>query len=181
MKNKVSFIVSLGGIVSAICLFAMFLTGMLPLFVYALPALAGALMIIIVVEIGIKWAFVTYATVGILSLFITPDKEAAVLFIMFLGYYPIIKALFEKIKSRIAEWLLKIVCFNISILVAYQIIIKVFGMVDVLEQFGDYGKYGALILLFFANIVFVIYDIALSRAISAYINWFSPKILRKLK
>ena len=96
MKNKVSFVVSLGGIISAFCLFSMFLTGVMPMFVYTLPALAGALLIIIVIELGVKWAFVTYSTVGILSLFITPDKEAAVMFIMFLGYYPIVKSFFEK-------------------------------------------------------------------------------------
>ena len=76
---------------------------------------------------------------------------------------------------------MKILSFNIAIIIAYQIIIKVFGMVDVLEQFGDYGKYGTLLFLLFANIVFVVYDIALSRAISSYINWFRPKMLRRFK
>ena len=68
----------------------------MPLLVYALPALAGSLLVIIVIEISMKWAFVTYTTVGILSLFTTSNKEAAVLFIMYLGYYPIVISLFEK-------------------------------------------------------------------------------------
>lgn len=181
MNKKVSFIVSLGGVIASICLFIMFLTAPMPLLVYALPALAGSLLVIIVIEISMKWAFVTYTTVGILSLFTTSNKEAAVLFIMYLGYYPIVKSLFEKVKPKVFEWVLKILSFNIAIIIAYQIIIKVFGMVDVLEQFGDYGKYGTLLFLLFANIVFVVYDIALSRAISSYINWFRPKMLRRFK
>lgn len=179
--NKISFKVSLGGIVSAICLFAMFLTGMMPLLVYTLPALAGALMIIMVVEISIKWAFVTYASVGLLSLFITPDKEAAILFILLLGYYPIIKSVIEKTKSRFLEWIIKLSIFNVAVITAYQIIIRVVTSVDMIEEFGKYGKYGAFILLGIGNIVFIIYDIALTRVISAYISWFRPKILRKLK
>ena len=181
MKNKVSFIVSLGGSVSALCLFSMFMTGIMPMFVYTFPALAGALLIIIVIELGIKWAFLTYSTVGLLSLFITPDKEAAVMFIMFLGYYPIVKSFFEKTRIRALEWLLKLACFSVSVILAYQIIIKIFGITDVLSEFGEFGKYGALAFLAAANVVFVIYDIALTRIISAYISWFRPKILRKLK
>ncbi len=181
MKNKVSFVVSLGGIISAFCLFSMFLTGVMPMFVYTLPALAGALLIIIVIELGVKWAFVTYSTVGILSLFITPDKEAAVMFIMFLGYYPIVKSFFEKSRIRSLEWLLKLVCFNASVILAYQIIIKIFGITDVLNEFGELGQYGTWAFLAAANVVFIIYDIALTKIISAYINWFRPKILRKLK
>ena len=181
MKRKASFIVSLGGIVSALCIIIMFLTGIMPIFVYTLPALAGALMVIIVVEISIKWAFVTYATVSLLSLLITPNKEAVVLFIMFLGYYPIIKSLLERKKSRAYEWILKVLGFNISIIIAYQIIIRAFGMTDALDQFGNFGRYGALFLLVLGNIVFVIYDIALTKVISAYINSFRPKILRKFK
>jgi len=181
VKNKTSFIVSLGGIISAICLVAMFLTGILPVFVYTLPAFAGALMIIIVIELGVKWAFITYSAVGLLSLLITPNKESAVLFIMFLGYYPIVKSFFEKNKKIAIEWFLKLLSFNTAMILSYLIIINIFGIADIIEEFGDFGKYSAIILLLLGNIVFVIYDIALTRVISAYINRFRPKILKKIK
>ena len=64
---------------------------------------------------------------------------------------------------------------------AYQIIIKIFGITDVLNEFGELGQYGTWAFLAAANVVFIIYDIALTKVISAYINWFRPKILRKLK
>ncbi len=181
MKSKVSFKVSLGGVVSSICLFAMFLTGIMPIFVYALPAAAGTLMIIIVVEISTTWAFVTYISVGLLSLLITPDKEASILFILFFGFYPIIKSQLEKLKVKLFEYLLKLVVFNAGILLSYLLLIKIMGMSEVLEQLGDYGKYGGLIFLAVGNAVFIVYDIALTQLISTYINWFRPKILRKLK
>jgi hypothetical protein len=181
MKKKVSFKVSLGGIVSSICLFAMFLTGIMPLFVYALPAAAGTLMIIIVIEISRSWAFVTYISVGLLSLLITPDKEAAILFILFFGYYPIMKSLLEKLKSKLIEIVSKLAIFNCGIVAAYFLLIHVMGMAEVLENLGEYGEYGAYILLAVGNAIFVVYDIALTQLISSYMNWFRPKILRKLK
>lgn len=181
MNNKVSFKVSLGGITSAICLLLMFMTGFMPLLVYTLPAIAGALLIVIVIEVNRKWAFVTYASVSILSLFITPDKEAAMLFIFFLGYYPIIKSIIEKLKNRVFEWGSKLILFNISIIIAYKISINVLGVVDMTQELSFLGKYSMLGLLALANVVFVIYDVALTRLISSYIERFRPRILRKFR
>lgn len=181
MNKKVSFKVSLGGITSAICLLLMFMTGFMPLLVYTLPAIAGALLIVVVIEISRKWAFVTYASISILSLFITPDKEAAILFIFFMGYYPIIKSVIEKIKNPVFEWASKLILFNIAIIISYKIIINVFGIVDITKEFSFLGKYSMLGLLVLANIVFVIYDVALTRMISSYITWFRPKFLRKFR
>lgn len=181
MNKKDSFKVSLGGITSAICLLLMFMTGFMPLFVYALPGIAGALLIVIVIEINRKWAFVTYSSISILSLFITPDKEAAILFVFFLGYYPIMKSVIEKLKNSVFEWAIKLILFNTSIIIAYKIIINLFGIVDMTKELSFLGKYSMLGLLALANIVFVIYDIALTRMISSYITWFRPRFLRKFR
>lgn len=181
MKSKISYKVALGGVISSLCLLSMFFTGIMPLMVYAFPAAAGVMLMILVVEVSTKWAFLSYISVGILSFFITPDKEAAMLFIMFFGYYPILKSVLEKLKSRIIEWILKFLSFNAGIVITYLVTIYLLNLQETLEQFGEYGKYGALIFLAIGNIVFVVYDIALTRIISSYINWFRPTILRKRK
>lgn len=180
-KNNNSFNIALGGIIAALSLICMFFTGIMPLFAYTLPALAGAFLIVIVIEISIKWAFITYVCVGLLALFLTPDKEAVVLFIMFLGYYPIVKSFFEKIKLRVVEWALKILAFNISIFLSYMIIINILGLKELIEDFNQFGKYSLLIFAVLANVAFVLYDIALTGVISTYINNFRPKIYKKLK
>ena len=66
MKN-ISYRVALGGIVSALCLFAMFLTGVFPVLYLVLPMIAGSLITIISTEINPKWAFLTYVSVSIAS------------------------------------------------------------------------------------------------------------------
>lgn len=181
MKNKLSFKIALGGIVSALSLICMFFTGVMPLFSYTLPALAGIFLVVIVIEINKKWAFATYVSVSLLSLFLTPDKEAAVLFIMFLGYYPIIKSFLEKIKSSLFEWALKLACFNLSLFLAYQIIINIFGLKQLLDESNKFGKYSLLAFVALGNLAFVLYDIALTGLISTYINVFRPKVFKKLK
>lgn len=66
----------MGGIASALCLLLMILT-IIPIATYTMPALAGMVLIVVVIENGYSTAWMVYAAVGFLSLFICPDKEAA--------------------------------------------------------------------------------------------------------
>ncbi len=179
--KKNSFKVSLGGIVTAVCLVLMFMTSFMPLLVYTIPAVAGVLMAVIVIEISKKWAILSYISVGLLSFLITPDKEAAVLFVLFLGYYPILKSVIERIKPFLFEWIVKLVIFNVAIITAYYVIINIFGIVDMLTEFEEFGRWAIPLILLMANVVFVVYDIAITRLITSYISWFRPKFLRKFK
>ncbi len=86
--QRISYRVALGGIITALCLLLMFLTGVMPLLYLALPMVAGALLLIIVSEIGTGWAVLTYAAVSLLSIFVTFDKEAALIFILFFWTLP---------------------------------------------------------------------------------------------
>lgn len=178
--KKVSYKVSLGGIISALSLFFMFLTGFMPLFVYLIPALAGVMLLIIYVEIDAKWSFFTYVSVAVLCMFITPDKEASLLYVMFLGYYPILKMFIERVGNIILNWLLKLTVYNLMIILYYQIIIRIIVNVDLTDEISDLGKYGALIFLAFTNVVFIVYDIAVSRLKDMYVNWFRKKVLQKI-
>lgn len=178
--KKVSYKVSLGGIISALSLVFMFLTGFMPLLVYLIPALTGAMLLIIYVEINAKWAFFTYVSVALLCLFVTPDKEAGLLYIMFLGYYPILKMFVEKTSSVILEWILKLLIYNIMIITYYQVIIRVVVNVDLVDDIDEFGKNGALIFLGLTNVVFIVYDIAVSRLKDLYVKWFRKKIIRKV-
>ena len=91
--------IAAGGIASSLCLLLMFLTGVFPFATYALPAMAGTLLVVVVLELNRATAVMVYVSVSLLSLFIAPDKEAALVFIFFFGYYPILKGLIEQIRS----------------------------------------------------------------------------------
>ncbi len=167
---------AVGGLTSALCLVIMFFTGIFPFATFALPAIAGAVLIAVVIENGFTTAVIVYIAVSILSAFIVPDREAALIFIAFLGYYPIIKAKLERLRPKWLELLAKQVMFNISVVGAYIIAINLFGMNYLIDEMGEYAQYGVIILLILANVTFVVYDLALTNVVLYYIKVIRPKL-----
>ena len=168
----------MGGIASALCLLLMLLT-IITIATYTMPALAGMVLIVVVIENGYSTAWMVYAAVGFLSLFICPDKEAAMLFVGFFGFYPILKGKLERMRSRLMEYFTKFSVFNIAMVANYLVIIYLFGIQDILEEVGPLGKYSLLVLLALGNVVFFVYDIALSKIIMAYRYVLRKKIFRR--
>ncbi|MCI8441881.1 MAG: hypothetical protein HFG27_05030 [Provencibacterium sp.] len=173
--------VALGGVCASLCLFLIFLTCMFPFTQFAFPALAGIVLIAVIIENGISTAVLVYAAVAILSLIVVPVKEAALMFVGFFGYYPIIKVKLEKLSFRVLEYLCKFTLFNVAVIGSYLVLIYVLGIDDVLEQSGAFGQYSILVLLVMGNIMFFIYDIAVTNITYVYLNWFRPRIMRKMK
>ena len=97
--------IALGGMFSALCVSLMFMTGLAPFATYAIPMLAGAMLIPVVVELGPKTAVMVYISVGIISIFVAADKEAAMMFLVFFGYYPILKQKLERLSKFLSSML----------------------------------------------------------------------------
>ena len=99
--------VALGGVVASLCILLMLMTGFFPFLTYAAPAAAGFLLIAVIVDCGYRWAMLVYLVVALLSIFVVPDKQAAMIFV-FLGYYPVLKDYLDhhmKSLSLIHIWL----------------------------------------------------------------------------
>ena len=158
---------ALGGIIAAVSIVLMFLTSVIPALTYAVPAAAGLLLLIMVIELDKKWATVVYVAVSILSLLLIADKEAAVMYFAFFGYYPIVKQPIEKHFNKIVSWIFKFLIFNSSIIISYVFLIYVFAL-D-FDDFGEFTKVTLIITYIAFNFVFLIYDIALTRLITAYV------------
>lgn len=179
--KKVSYKVSLGGIVAALCLLMMFMTAVFPPLNITLPLFAGMLISVVAIEINCSWAFVTYAVVAVLSFFVTPDKEAWLFFTFFFGYYPVAKSYFEGLKNKALCWICKIVSFNVSIVIIFYVTMNILGTIDLFEEFGFYNEWLIPALLVFGNLVFLFYDYTLTLIVSCYMKWFRPTFLRKFK
>jgi len=162
MKNSGK--IALGGIIGALSSIIMLFT-FIPFFTYAAPAIAGCLLIFIVIEADFRWALAVYVIVSIISFMF--EKEAAVFFILFFGYYPIIKSFLERTKSRIIEWVLKLLIFNAAVISGYFLAMAFLGIdtndIEILK------KYGEPILLVLANFAFLLYDICVSRMVTIYV------------
>ncbi len=166
-RNKKSAKTALGGIVTALSIVLMFLTSVLPSMTYALPAASGVLLSLIVIEIDKKWAFGVFAAVSLLSVLLIADKEAALMYMLFFGHYPILKGLFEGRLPAPVAWVFKFIVFNIGVVAATFISIYVFNIP--FEEMEEHGPKAAFILLAIGNVVFLIYDYALSGLIKLYL------------
>ena len=165
----------MGGLLAALSLVCMLLT-IFPFADYALPALAGVLLIPIVLESGVKWGFMVYAVVGILNAILTPSLEAKVLFIAFFGYYPVLKALIERLRKIWLEWIIKLAVFNLTMIGAYWIMLTFLGLPA--DSFEIFGLDLPFVILAIGNVAFVLYDIALTGVITTYLRVLQPKLAR---
>ncbi len=168
---------ALGGIIAALSVVIMLITYISPLLVYTVPPFAGILLIIIVKEISRRWAFGTYAAVSVLSMLFIADREAAVFFVFFFGYYPILRDFItEKIKNKTVLFLLKLVIFNAALIAAVYTCSYVFH-IDY-SEFSTTGE--AMIFLFWGlmNIVFISYDYFIFRLLILYDNRIKKQFTR---
>ena len=171
--------VALSGIVCALSTVCLLLT-VLPTLTVALPVLAGAFLFVLVVECGVKWGFLGYLTVALLSLLLAPSMESKLLFILFFGYYPIVKALLERLHSKLLSLGAKLLLFNGTMVIAYFLLMKVTSAVDTAD-FMLLGVYLPWAILLFGNVVFLVYDVALTRVISTYLRVWQPRLHKLLR
>lgn len=164
--------ITLCAICSALSVVFMLL-GYFPYLTYAVPAVAGLFVMIPLIEIGVSYAFASYIVSSLLVLLVA-EPETKVLYIVLLGYYPIMKAIIERMKNTVFEWVLKIILFNLSVAITY-FALKYITNIDV-EDFGPLGEYGAVLFVILCNVAFVMYDIAISRVSILYFNKLRGKI-----
>lgn len=179
-KKKQTKAVAFGGILCGLAVAVMLLSGIFPTAEYSLPAIAGVFMIAMVIEYGYKRALICYVAVAVLCLLLVPNKEPAMLFAGFFGYYPILKGKLESLRSRVVEWVVKFLVFNGAVIASYAVIVYLFGLGQVLEEFQTFGQWSLLIFLGLGNIVFLLFDLALSRLIWLYYNRIKPRFMDKL-
>lgn len=167
--------IALCGILCALSLVCMLLT-VLPISQMGLPALAGVVLLPVILEIGVKWGWLSYACVALLSLLITPSVEAKVLFVIFFGYYPVLKALIERLRRLWLEWVIKLAVFNTAMVASYGALVWLFDFP--MSEFKIFGFNLPLLLLAIANVAFILYDIALTGVVTTYLRVLHPRVAR---
>ena len=167
---------ALGGVISALSVFIMFLSGIFPFLTYVIPLFAGLLLIVTVQEVDLKWSFFIYSAVAVLSLLIVADKESAVMYACFFGYYPIAKKILDSKFSKVISWILKFILFNFSIVAGYLGVIYVFSIP--FEEMEEFGKYTALVFLGLGNIIFVMYDFMITNLSIIYNRKIHSRVVK---
>ena len=130
-------------------------------------ALAGMLGVFVVLEVGSYWPWMTYAVTATLSFLLLPNKFPALIFAL-TGFYPPLKQKLERL-PRVIAWIVKIVVCNAVLTAGIFITSKLFLAVDLTLITGIDPVLNYAILYGAGNLVFILYDIALSKFITYYV------------
>ena len=147
-------VMALGGVLAAVAVVIMSLGGLIPIATYVSPMICAILLQLVLLSCSVRIAWAWYGAVALLSVLLSADKEAAAVFV-FLGYYPIVK---PKLDAARPSWLWKGLLFNGSIGVMYFLLLKLFGMGELGEEFREFGLVMLLVLLLMGNVTFFLLD-----------------------
>ncbi len=153
--------VALGGVLAALAVVIMSFGGLIPIATYVSPMLCMLTLQLVCLTCGRRIGWAWYGAVAILSLLLSADKEAAAVF-AFLGYYPIVKPRLDKLRFPM---LWKLLLFNGAMVVMYWLLMAVFGMAALAEEFRDMGMVLLALTLVLGNVTFLLLDRILSRKI----------------
>lgn len=159
MRNGSAKTVALGGVLAALAVVIFSLGGLIPVATYICPILCALLLHTVLVLCGKRIAWAWYGMVSVLALLLSPDKEAALVF-LFLGEYPILKPIFDRSRFPV---LWKLLLFNAAITVLYGILLFIIGMDAFLQDYRELGIAGMLVMLALGNATFFLLDNLLGR------------------
>ena len=146
---------TVSGMVSALSVVIMLLTNIMPSMMYVIPIITGAIVFAVNEIIGKKWALGVFFVTSFISFVLLTDKEAALNYTLFFGYYPLLKPLYEKL-PKVLSWGVKVLTFNVALVTIGLIVTFIFKL-PFLDE--DMGKFTIPIFAVLFNIVFVMYDI----------------------
>ena len=144
--------------------------------------LASFLVVIAILELKSPWHFLLWTVTSLIALLILPNKFCAFEYAIFGGLYPILKYYFEKCRRTVSN-ALKIISFNVLFLVAVAVFIWFFGLEEIqLPIIGKVTPFAYVaVMAVLGNIVFVIYDILLTRFILIYEYKYRKQLKRIFK
>lgn len=159
MRNNNAKVTALGGMMAALAIVIMCLGGMIPLNTFLCPILCMMLEQFVLKTCGRRIGWAWYGAVAILSLLLGPDKEAAAIFAC-LGYYPMLKPRLDRMKLGLV---FKLVLFNCVILLMYWVLIRLFGMEAIAQEYAQMGIVMTMITLILGNVTFLLLDKVLGK------------------
>lgn len=116
---------ALGGMLTAVSVVIMCLGSVIPINTYVCPVLCILVTRPVLDRCGRRIGWCYYLATAILSLLLAPDREAALVY-AFLGYYPMIRHVFERLGP--VKGVAKLVFFTLAGAAAYGVLLLVMGV-----------------------------------------------------
>lgn len=165
-KNKTKNI-ALAGILSALTVVLLMVGVLLSMIDLSMSVIAALVVMVALVELNAKWAIGVYAVSSVISLLIAP-QTAVIVFAAVIGYYPVLKLAFDKIKPKLLRLAVKLLWFNGVCVGLFWFLMNVLGM----EESGTV----LALLLVMSNLVFILLDRAIPLFAVVYLKKIRPKL-----
>ena len=127
----------------------------------SMAVIASLCTIVALIEFGLPSAWLVYAVTSVLAIILSP-RSPALMFLLFFGYYPIIKERVEP-KGKLFSWIVKELVFNVAAVAIILSFVFLFNMPL------TYPLPLLIATLVLAELVFILYDVVLTRLISFYL------------
>ena len=159
--------ITLSAVLTALTIVILYLNLILPISTISILTLASLLIPVALIRGSMKSAIFVYIASSIIGFFILPIN-IIILYILFFGIYGIVKFYIEKINKLPLEIFIKIIFFNIILFLSF-FVFKSFIPVEI-------TKLPIWLFLIIAQIVFLVFDYALTLLISFYLQRIHSKI-----
>ena len=179
-QNRKSWTMAYCGMAAALCVALMLLGAVIPIAMFIAPALAGFLIATVCVECGRTMALTAYAAVSLLALLFVPDKEVALIFVFLLGYYPLAKPRFDRIRPAVLRCVCKLLLCNAAVLAMYGLLLVLIPAGSISQELRATAWIVTLSTLAMGNVAFLLYDRALHNLLMLYRLVWQPKLHRML-
>ncbi|MBO5109908.1 MAG: hypothetical protein J6D21_04240 [Clostridia bacterium] len=146
---------TLCAVMAALSIALMFLGSVLEVLDLCTVMLASFCTLFVFIRLGGSYAWTMYAVTGVLALLLLPSKGVALEYVLFGGYYPILRVLVAR-AGRVPAFLIKLLAFN-GALTGLLLLFRFLFVAVETSLALDIATY------LLANVAFVLYDYALGR------------------
>lgn len=171
IMNSKTRTITLSAVMTALSIVFLYIANIIPTSRLGFVAVSSLFVVAAVIETGIISAIFVFVGSSILGAVLLPDKTIVLIYVLFFGYYPVVKSFSEKFRSVILKWMVKLAVFEVS----FSVIWFVFKSL-IFE--ASYLNTNIILVYLAANVAFIIFDIGITKLIGFYIVRIS-KNLRK--
>lgn len=152
---------TLSALFAALTVAALYISAFWPAMQLSIAAFASIFTAAAVVEAGLGAGVSVFIVSSALGALLLPDKWPILPYVLFFGYYPVIKSIFERLRNRVIEWILKLSVFNAALTVIWFLFRElVFGTA--------LAGINTILIYLGGSAVFAVFDYGFSKLIWLY-------------
>ncbi|MDE7243445.1 MAG: hypothetical protein K2O18_05635 [Oscillospiraceae bacterium] len=157
---------ALCGVMAALSVVILSVGSIIPAATVAGPMMAMICLVPVHCNCGPKTTLLVYAAVSILAVLLCTDKELA-LFYVFFGWYPALRTRLLALPKAL-QIVVKCAIYSLMMTAMYAMLIFLFQMQAVVEEFSEYSTVMLAVLLAVGNVTFLLQDFALRQVTALY-------------